>query len=97
MNCWWYLENDYVAVYTEDSKIAKKLDIKLMGTYAQLKDGKVFGYQFRVEKNDKDYKKLFDSLDLTLKDEYKVKGQRKKTSEGNTAKGKKRGKKEILV
>lgn len=86
-----------MAIYTEDSKIAKKLDIKLMSTYAQLKDGKVFGYQFRCEKNGRDYKKLFSSLDLTLKDEYKVKGQRKKTSEGNVVKSKKRGKKEILI
>ena len=63
-----------------------------MSPYMKSKDGKIFAYQFKVEKNSKEYKKLFQELGLTDKDKYKIKIHKTEvTSEKNIVKNKKKG------
>lgn len=90
-SCWWKLGiDDLIYIYSEDLKSVKKLDLKLMATYE--KNGKIFAYQFKAEKNSKEYKKLFKILGLKTKDEYKPKKIKMEAVDGkNIAKNKKKG------
>lgn len=89
-SCWWKLENDWICVYTENLKVAKKLDLKLMAAYLTKENlKKHFAYQFKVENNSREHKKLVKVLNLKAKDEYKVKGRKTEVADGkNIAKKK---------
>ena len=81
LNYWWGLEGEYVAIYSEDLKTVKKLNIKPMATYINTRNNKIFAYQYKVEINSNNHKKLTNELDLSDKDEYKVKYDKKKKAE----------------
>lgn len=67
-SCWWKIDGDWIYIYTEDIKTAKKLNINPMASYSTRKNlKKHFAYQYKVEKHSKEYKKLFKTLGLTDK------------------------------
>ncbi len=90
-SCWWKVDGDWIYVYTEDIKKIKKLDLKPMANYSTRKNlKKHFAYQYKVEKNSKEYKKIFKTLGLTDKNQYKIKGHKNGGADGeNIAKNKK--------